>query len=157
MLLGLMTTGVSAVEPAQDQTPQTTKTVTDAILYTVDADGNLEYNVVYEAQVADGVTVTDATKGGAIDSLDELDAVLGEPDATPKELTGTPHEKRSLGNAVVADLTITNDEITAIEVTDVRERPSSVSPGKRITLELIIRASPRPLSATAPRSSSCPM
>ena len=42
MLLGLMTTGVSAVEPAQDQTPQTTKTVTDAILYTVDADGNLE-------------------------------------------------------------------------------------------------------------------
>ena len=59
MLLGLMTTGVSAVEPAQDQTPQTTKTVTDAILYTVDADGNLEYNVVYEAKVADGVTVTD--------------------------------------------------------------------------------------------------
>lgn len=90
MLLGLMTTGVSAVEPAQDQTPQTTKTVTDAILYTVDADGNLEYNVVYEAQVADGVTVTDATKGGAIDSLDELDAVLGEPDATPKELTARP-------------------------------------------------------------------
>ena len=34
MLIGLMTTGVSAVEPAQDQTPQTTKTVTDAILYT---------------------------------------------------------------------------------------------------------------------------
>ena len=93
MLLGLMTTGVSAVEPAQDQTPQTTKTVTDAILYTVDADGNLEYNVVYEAKVADGVTVTDATKGGAIDSLDELDAVLGEPDATPKELTGTPDRK----------------------------------------------------------------
>ena len=123
MLLGLMTTGVSAVEPAQDQTPQTTKTVTDAILYTVDADGNLEYNVVYEAQVADGVTVTDATKGGAIDSLDELDAVLGEPDATPKELTGTPHEDRTLGDAVVADLIITNDEITAIEVTDVRERP----------------------------------
>ncbi len=123
MLLGLMTTGVSAVEPAQDQTPQTTKTVTDAILYTVDADGNLEYNVVYEAQVADGVTVTDATKGGAIDSLDELDAVLGEPDATPKELTGTPHEDRTLGDAVVADLTITSDEITAIEVTDVRERP----------------------------------
>ena len=58
MVLGLMTTGVSAVEPAQDQTPQTTKTVTDAILYTVDADGNLEYNVVYEAKVADGVTVT---------------------------------------------------------------------------------------------------
>ena len=74
-------------------------------------------------RVADGVTVTDATKGGAIDSLDELDAVLGEPDATPKELTGTPHEDRTLGDAVVADLTITSDEITAIEVTDVRERP----------------------------------
>ena len=114
MLLGLMTTGVSAVEPAQDQTPQTTMTVTDAILYTVDADGNLEYNVVYEAQVADGVTVTDATKGGAIDSLDELDAVLGEPDATPKELTGTPHEDRTLGDAVVADLTITSDDHMAV-------------------------------------------
>ena len=123
MLLGLMTTGVSAVEPAQDQTPQTTKTVTDAILYTVDADGNLEYNVVYEAQVAEGATVTDATKDGAIDSLDDLDAVLGEPDKTPTDYTDTPHEDRNLGDAVVANLTITGDEITAIEVTDVRERP----------------------------------
>ena len=123
MLIGLMTTGVSAVEPAQDQTPQTTKTVTDAILYTVDESGNLEYNVVYEARIANTVQVADATKGGSIDTLDELDTVLGEPDPTPKELTGTPHEDRTLGDAVVADLTITGDEITAIEVTDVQERP----------------------------------
>ena len=97
MLIGLMTTGVSAVEPAQDQTPQTTKTVTDAILYTVDESGNLEYNVVYEARIANTVQVADATKGGSIDTLDELDTVLGEPDPTPKELTGTPHEARTLG------------------------------------------------------------
>ena len=82
MLIGLMTTGVSAVEPAQDQTPQTTKTVTDAILYTVDESGNLEYNVVYEARIANTVQVADATKGGSIDTLDELDTVLGEPDPT---------------------------------------------------------------------------
>lgn len=120
MLIGLMTTGVSAAEPAQDQTKATVK---DAILYTVDESGNLEYNVVYEAKVADGVTVTDSTEDGSIGSLDELDTVLGEPDPTPKELTGTPHEDRTLGDAVVADLTITGDEITAIEVTDVQERP----------------------------------
>lgn len=65
MLIGLMTTGVSAVEPAQDQTPQTTKTVTDAILYTVDESGNLEYNVVYEARIANTVQVADATKAVA--------------------------------------------------------------------------------------------
>ena len=121
MLLGLMTTGVSAVEPAQDQTPQTTKTVTDAILYTVDADGNLEYNVVYEAKVAQGVKVTDSTEGNSIDTLKELDALLGEPDKTPVEFADAPHADRNLGDAVVADLIITNDEITAIEVTDVRE------------------------------------
>ena len=123
MLIGLMTTGVSAVEPAQDQTPQTTKTVTDAILYTVDESGNLEYNVVYGARIANTVQVADATKGGSIDTLVELNQVLGEPDETPKELTDTPHTDRTLGDAVVADLTITGDEITAIEVTDVRERP----------------------------------
>lgn len=156
MLIGLMTTGVSAVEPAQDQTPQTTKTVTDAILYTVDESGNLEYNVVYEARIANTVQVADATKGGSIDTLDELDTVLGEPDPTPKELTGTPHEDRTLGDAVVADLTITGDEITAIEVTDVQERPVIGISWKRIVLELIIRASLRHSSATAPRPSSCP-
>ena len=123
MVLGLMTTGVSAVEPAQDQTPQTTKTVKDAILYTVDVDGNLEYNVVYEAKVAQGVKVTDSTEGNSIDTLDELDALLGEPDKTPVEFADAPHADRTLGDAVVADLIITNDEITAIEVTDVRERP----------------------------------
>ena len=123
MLLGLMTTGVSAAEPAQDQTPQTTKTVTDAILYTVDVDGNLEYNVVYEAKVAQGVKVTDSTEGNSIDTLKELDTLLGEPDETPKELTDTPHTNRTLGDAVVADLTIAGDEITAIDITDVQERP----------------------------------
>ena len=61
MLIGLMTTGVSAVEPAQDQTPQTTKTVTDAILYTVDESGNLDYNVLSEARSSNSVHAADST------------------------------------------------------------------------------------------------
>lgn len=157
MLIGLMTTGVSAVEPAQDQTPQTTKTVTDAILYTVDESGNLEYNVVYGARIANTVQVADATKGGSIDTLVELNQVLGEPDETPKELTDTPHTDRTLGDAVVADLTITAMRSPPLRSPTSGNAPSSASPGRPITLQIkkTIGASPRPSSATAPKSSSC--
>ena len=45
MLLGLLTLGVSA-QPAEANA-----TVTDAILYVINSDGELEYNVVYSAPV----------------------------------------------------------------------------------------------------------
>lgn len=48
MLLGLLTLGVSA-QPAEANA-----TVTDAILYVINSDGELEYNVVYSAPVNTG-------------------------------------------------------------------------------------------------------
>ena len=83
--------------------------VEDAILYTVDAEGNLEYNVVYEAALAEEVVVVDKTDNG-IDSLDALVEVMGTPEA--------------LGEAVTADLGLDADgKVVLISVDDVAERP----------------------------------
>ena len=94
----------------------------DAILYTVDEEGNLEYNVTYEAPLSGGVVVTDES-GSGIDSLAELKEVMGEADAPKMELTTDPGA-RTLGDAVTADLTLGEDgTVVAITVTDVSERP----------------------------------
>ena len=80
----------------------------------------------------------------------------GRAGPNAEELTGTPHEDRTLGDAVVADLTITGDEITAIEVTDVQERPVIGISWKKDSIGTDYQASLRHSSATAPRPSSCP-
>ena len=96
--------------------------VEDAILYTVDAEGNLEYNVVYEAALAAEPVVNDYT-GNGIDSLAELKAVMGEVDKPALEF-GTDPGQRTLGDAVTADLGLDADgKIVTITVTDVAERP----------------------------------
>ena len=98
MLTGLMVTGASAAEGSAP-------TVEDAILYTINDEGRLEYDVVYSAAISEETVVT----GSDVDTIEELDAVLG----TPTEL----------GAAVTADLTIVDGTISKIEVTDVSKRP----------------------------------
>ena len=63
--------------------------VEDAILYTVNSDNQLEYNVVYDAPLSGGVVVMDQT-GNGINTLDELKEVMGEADLPKTELTTDP-------------------------------------------------------------------
>lgn len=118
MLFGMMVTGVSAAEAGE-------KPVPNAILYTINDSGELEFDVVYKGAVTEQTTVTDTT-GNGIDSLDKLSKVLGTADKTPTVLTDTPSD-RTLGKAVTADLTLDESgpatAITAIKITDVRRRP----------------------------------
>lgn len=99
MLLGLLTLGVSA-QPAEANA-----TVTDAILYVINSDGELEYNVVYSAPVTQETKVS----GQGINSLDALKDALGTPD--------------DLGDAITANLTLENGTVTKVEVTKITPRP----------------------------------
>lgn len=98
-----------------------TATVADAILYTIDAGGELEYDVTHTAAVTDATRVTD--RGGTeIDTIDELKAAMGTPDAPALRL-GTDVGERTLGKAVVADLTVEGDAVTEIAVESATRRP----------------------------------
>ena len=99
MLMSLMTVGTWAAE--------TTDSVEDAILYVINENGELEYNVTHEAYVGEA-TVTDAT-GSGIDTLPELAEALGTPNR--------------LGDAVTADLTFKDGELAEIEIKDICKRP----------------------------------
>ena len=100
-----------------------TTTVEDAILYTVNDEGNLEYNVVYDADIHEAtIVVNDKTRNG-INSLEELTEVMGKADAPALEFGTNPGE-RTLGKAVTADLVIDEfNNVVEITVTDVTERP----------------------------------
>ena len=116
MLMSLMVTVSHAEEPTA------AKQIKDAILYTVDSEGNLEYNVVYEAKVAGAVKVTDTTDNG-IESISELKAAMGEADAPAAEL-GVEVGERTLNKAVTADLGLdAAGNVVEITVTDVSRRP----------------------------------
>lgn len=99
MLLGLLTMGVGAA-PAQDD-----GTVTDAILYVINDDSELEYNVVYSAPVTQDTQVS----GQGITSLEALKNALGTPD--------------DLGDAITATLTLEDGAVTKVEVTKITPRP----------------------------------
>ena len=99
LLLGLLTMGVYA------QPSQSDGTVKDAILYVINDDGQLEYNVVYSAPVAETVQVS----GQGIISLESLKNALGTPE--------------DLGDAITADLTLENGVVTKIEITKITPRP----------------------------------
>lgn len=131
MLLGLLTMGVGAA-PAQGD-----GTVTDAILYVINDDSELEYNVVYSAPVTQDTQVS----GQGITSLEALKNALGTPD--------------DLGDAITATLTLEDGAVTKVEVTKITPRPVVGISWKRMTLGMTIRALPRPLSATAQLPSSC--
>ncbi len=50
--------------------------IESVILYTVDADGNLEYNVVYEAAVTAETVVKDKTFRGIIEAVEHQDSLF---------------------------------------------------------------------------------
>lgn len=99
MLMSLMTVSTWAAE--------TTDSVEDAILYVINANGELEYNVTHKAVVGDA-TVIDST-GSGIDTLPQLADALGTPN--------------SLGKAVTADLTFKDGELAEIEIQEICKRP----------------------------------
>jgi|GEM_PF-5216841 len=97
--------------------------VEDAILYQINADNKLEYNVVYSGELTEDVAITDWS-GNDIDSLAALQAVMGTADA-PAAVHGTEVGERTLGKAVRATLTKgPNGEILGIDVLSVTERPT---------------------------------
>lgn len=111
MLLGLVITGAYAAGSK----------VEGAVLYTVNDQNQLEYNVVYKAGVDANTTVTDKS-GHGIETLDQLKEMMGKADAPKVELNVSTGE-RTLAAAVTADLTVDGDKVTEITVTDVSKRP----------------------------------
>ena len=121
MLLGMMTTGVFAAETgASDASPVGTL-VENAILYQVNSNDELEYNGVHKASIGSNVAVTDKTDNG-ISSLEALQSVMGVADAPEVVHSYLPGE-RTLGKAVTANLWVDGENLTAVEVTGVSERP----------------------------------
>ena len=78
MLMGLLTVSVSAQPAAQGSK------VEDAILYTINADNELEYNVVYSYAMTEATLVS----GQGISSIEELKTALGTPDDLGEVITG---------------------------------------------------------------------
>ena len=112
MVLSLMPTIALADDSAAE-------TIEDAILYTINDGGELEYNVTHAAPVSDTVAVS----GEGLDSLAELEAVMGEVDK-PAVALGTDPGQRTIGKAVTADLGLDADgSVVSITVTDISERP----------------------------------
>ena len=126
MLIGLMTTGVSAVEPAQDQELPQTTTVTDAILYTVDEAEIWNTMWCMRPRIANTVQVA-LTRAVASTHWTSWIPFWASRTQRRRNSPARPIEDRTLGDAVVADLTITGDEITAIEVTEFRSAVIGIS------------------------------
>ena len=93
--------------------------IEDAVLYSLDDKNILEYDTLY-----DDVVYSDADILGCdINSLKELDSILGTPDS-PKVKFGTEVGNRTLGKLVIADLGYNSDkQIVRIEVESISERP----------------------------------
>lgn len=94
MVVSMLMSTLATVSYANETTPTgpvsgVVDSVEDAILYTVDAEGNLEYNVVYEAALIAEPVVTDST-GKGIDSLAKLKEVMGEADKPALEFAPIP-------------------------------------------------------------------
>ncbi len=94
--------------------------VRNAVLYQINGDGELEYNVTHKAMIADNVAITG---DAAITTPDDLKSALGTADHGAAVL-GTDIGTRTLGEkAYYADLTLTGGVITGIAITDAVERP----------------------------------
>ena len=114
--LSLCTVALAADEAAEE-------VIEEAILYQINGENKLEYNVVYSAPLAEDVVVTDPTESG-IDSLAALQAALGVADK-PAVVHGVDKGERTLGMAVRANLTLDGDGcIRAIELCSLYPRPT---------------------------------
>ncbi len=134
MLALLMLAALSLPAFAEDENSvSASKTIANAILYTINSANELEYNVVYTAAVTAQTTVSDRSLHG-INSVDALKSVMGEADA-PALQFGTSTGKRTLGKAVTADLTIDgNGNVASVTVKKVTERPIVGISWKRDTI-----------------------
>ena len=95
------------------------KTISDATLYTFNADSCLEYNAIQSACVSPDVKV----HGCSINDFDSLTAIMGTADM-PAEDFSMQVSERTLGKAVTANLTFDKENtITNIEITSVNQRP----------------------------------
>ena len=123
-LLMLLTVSFPTAFAEAENSVNPTKTVKSAILYTIDDAGKLEYNVVYSGAITGETEVKDRTFHG-IDTVEELDEVLGEADAPALEF-GTEVGDRTLGKkAVTADLVVDgNGNVASITVTKLEKRPT---------------------------------
>ena len=122
-LLMLVSLSVPAFAAEDENGVSPSKKIESAILYTVDADGNLEYNVVYEAAVTAETVVKDKTFHG-INTVAKLEETMGTADK-PALAFGTEVGDRTLGKAVTADLVIDgNGAVSSVTVTKVSSRPT---------------------------------
>lgn len=97
------------------------ETLSGAKLYSINESAMLEYNVVHSADVSEA-KIVDKT-GNGIDTVAKLKDIMGVPDA-PAAVLSTDIGERTLGKAVIADLTIDDSgKIANIIVTKVRTRP----------------------------------
>ena len=122
-LLMLTVFSVPAFAAEDENGVSPSKKVESAILYTIDADNELEYNVVYQAAVTSETVVKDNTFNG-INTVEKLKDVMGEADK-PALVFGTDTGERTLGKAVTADLVIDgNGAVSSVTVTKVSSRPT---------------------------------
>ena len=97
------------------------ETLSGAKLYSINESAMLDYNVVHSADVSEA-KIVDKT-GNGIDTVAKLKDIMGVPDA-PAAVLSTDIGERTLGKAVIADLTIDDSgKIANIIVTKVRTRP----------------------------------
>ena len=92
----------------------------EAILYSIDADGVLVFNVLHSADIT-GAIIVDKTKSG-INTINDLRTVLGTPDA-PTPVFGINSNPRTIGKAVTATLEVAYGFVVKATITNVRERP----------------------------------
>ena len=107
------------------------ETISGAILYQINDNGELEYNVTHAASV-DTTSVTVSGKG--ITSLEALVDTMGVIDKPALVLSTDPGE-RTIGKAVTADLGLNSrGEVVSIQVTSVDDRPIVGISWKRDTI-----------------------
>ena len=92
----------------------------EAILYSIDTNGVLVFNVLHSADI-NGAIIVDKTKSG-INTINDLKTVLGTPDA-PTPVFGINPGQRTIGKAVTATLEVAYGFVVKATITNVRERP----------------------------------
>ena len=108
----------------------------DAILYSIDNNGVLLFNVLHSADITNA-TIVDKT-GSGITTIANLKDVMGIPDVPTPQFGTDLGQQRTLGKAVTATIEIgVNKKIYNLTITNIRERP-------------LIGISKRTFSSTAP-------
>ena len=101
----------------------TSKSAENAILYQVNDNNELEYNVVYSGELSEDLVITDKS-GNDINSIEALREIMGVADK-PAVVHGTDKGERTLGKAVRANLELNAiGDVVSIEIVSVTDRPT---------------------------------